>query len=125
MLHCSYSNIHNVTVRVDTNSVGVNLMLYKIASLVKVFKHISFDGTFYIVPKIFYQLFTIFCFYHLHTIPVIHILMTFKSEELYSPCLKVVFEIIPDFEPNFSVSDYEDVPRNACQNQVPGIQITG
>ena len=125
LLHSRFSNIHKVTVRVDTNSVGVIFMSNKMASLVKVCKHISFDGTFYIVPKIFYQLFTIFCFYHEHTIPVIHILMTNKSEELYSACLKVVFEIIPDFEPNFAVSDFEDAPRNAFQKQVPGIQITG
>ena len=39
--------------------------------------------------------------------------MTNKSEELYSACLKAVFEIIPDFEPNFAVSDFEDAPRNA------------
>ena len=51
--------------------------------------------------------------------------MTDKSVELYSACLKVVFEIIPDFEPNFAVRDFEDSPRNAFQKQVSGIQITG
>ena len=96
-------------------------MANKMTSLVKVCKHISFDGTFYIVPKILYQLFMIFCFYHEHTIPVIDILMTNKSEELYSACLKVVFEILPDFVPNFAVSDFEDAPRNSFQNQLPGI----
>ena len=50
--------------------------------------------------------------------------MTNKSEELYNACLKVVFEIIPDFAPNFAVSDFEDAPRNAFQKQLPGIQIT-
>ena len=74
-------------------------------------KQIKFDGTFCIVPKILYQLFTIFCFYREHTIPVIHILMTNKSEELYSACIQMVIEIIPDFEPNFAASDFENAPR--------------
>ena len=53
LLHSRYSNIHKVTVRVDTNSVEIIFMSNKMASLVKVCKHISFDGTFYIVPKNF------------------------------------------------------------------------
>ena len=100
-------------------------MSNNIASIVKVCKHISFDVSFHIVPKIFDQLFMIFCFYHEHTIRVLFILMTNKSEELYSACLKYVFEIIPDFAPNFAVIDFVDAPRNAFQKQVPGIQITG
>ena len=29
--------------------------------------------------------------------------MTNKSEEVYSACIKMVIEIMPDFEPNFEV----------------------
>ena len=91
-------------------------MSHKMTSLMKSCKQIKFVGTFWKVPKIFYQLFTIFCFYREHTISVIHILMTNKSEELYSACIKMVIEIIPEFEPNSAASDFDYVPRNAFRN---------
>ena len=49
--------------------------------------------------------------------------MTNKSKELYSACLKVVFEIIPDFEPNFAVSNLEGSPRNAFKNKFLGFRL--
>ena len=32
----------------------------------------------------------------------------------------MMIEIIPDFEPNFAASDFENAPRNAFQKQFPG-----
>ena len=88
-------------------------------------KYISFDGTFYTVPKIFHQLFTIFSIHHGHAIPMIHILITNKSEELYSACVRKILENFPNFRPNIAMSDFEDAPRNAFRNYIPGIEITG
>ena len=50
---------------------------------------VSFDGTFYEVPKLFYQLFTVFIQEQHHAFPAIHILMSSKHENLYtvSGCL--------------------------------------
>ena len=79
----------------------------------KVLQANLFHGTFYTVPKIYYQLFTIFCIRYEHTIPLIHILMTNKSEELYKACINKVVEIIPEFKPDFAVSDFEIASRNA------------
>ena len=47
-------------------------------------EQIQFDGTFYTVPSIFYQLFTIFITFHGHCIPVVNILMQNKTENLYT-----------------------------------------
>ena len=72
LLHNRYSEKHKVTVKVDINSIGVLFTSHKMTSLMKSYK--QFRRHFYIVPKIFYQLFTISCFYREHTIPVNHIL---------------------------------------------------
>ena len=47
-------------------------------------EQIQFDETFYTVPSIFYQLFTIFITFHGHCIPVVNILMQNKTENLYT-----------------------------------------
>ena len=66
LLHSRYSEIHKVTVKWIQIVLELFLMSQKKLSLIKS------SSTFYVVPKILYQLFTIFCFYRGHTIPVIH-----------------------------------------------------
>ena len=72
-------------------------------------KRICFDGTFYTVTKFFISNYNI-CKYD-HTIPIIHVLMTNKSEELYKAFINRVFEIMPDFKPNFAFSYFEIAPK--------------
>ena len=124
LVYSRYSYMHKATVCVD-NSVGTIFVSDKMILVAKSCKRICFDGTFYTVPKIFYQLFTIFCIQDEHTIPIIHVLMTNKSEELYKACINRVVEIIPCFKPDVAVSDFEIAPRNAFQSQFPHIHITG
>ena len=57
---------------------------------------IHFDGTFKVVPYIFYQLLP-FTQYKGHAIPAIHILMTSKNENLYTAVHSSLHQYIPDF----------------------------
>ena len=52
-----------------------DLMLRKLKSA----KKVIYDGTFYVVPKLFYQLFTIFIQENHNALPAIHILIVFKK----------------------------------------------
>ena len=67
---------------------------------------INFDTTFYVVPKLFYQLFTIFLQEGHHSLPAIHVLMSKKSESLYDAVLQKVTELMPNFKPKLAVGDY-------------------
>ena len=60
---------------------------------------IQFDATFNVVPRLFYQLFTIFIYINHHAIPAVHVLMTNKSETLYNATLLALRELIVDFNP--------------------------
>ena len=46
-------------------------------------KKINYDTTFFVVPKNFYQLFTIFFHHDGHSFPCIHVLMSRKTETPY------------------------------------------
>ena len=91
----------------------------------KVADQIQFDATFYTVPSIFYQLFTIFISFHGHCIPAIHVLMQSKTEELYAIVLMKIREIIPEFSPKIAVCDFERAPRNVFSHYFPEINIIG
>ena len=86
---------------------------------------IQFDGTFYCVPRQFYQLWTIFVTVGRHSLPAIHCLMTGKEQGLYKCILESIRNLIPQFKPTTCMSDWEIAPRNAFKDIYPDIHITG
>ena len=76
---------------------------------------ICFDGTFFTVAIQFHQLWTIFIVVNQHVIPAIHCLLTGKSEQLYDTLLLNIREIVPQFQPQNSMSDWEQATRNAVK----------
>ena len=86
---------------------------------------INFDATFYVVPKLFYQLFTIFLQEGHHALPAIHVLMSKKSESLYDAVLQKVTELMPNFKQKLAVGDYEKASRNSFRKAFDSIEISG
>ena len=84
---------------------------------------IQFDATFKYVPKLFYQLFTIFINFKDHTLPALHVLMTRKTERLYTVVLLTIRQLIPGFNPTFAIGDFKQASRNAFIAVFPSITI--
>ena len=107
-----YSKFHRLTIR-DCDEKAVvfasDLMLLKL----KEAEIIHFDATFDVVPRIFYQLLTIFIRIKGHAIPALHILMTSKSEHLYTAVVLAIHELVPEFNPSIAMCDFEKASRNA------------
>ena len=82
-------------------------------------------GPFFTVPIQFYQLWTIFIVVNQHVIPAIHCLLTGKSEQLYDTLLLKIREIVPQFQPQNSMSDWEQAARNAVKKIFNGIKLQG
>ena len=119
-----YSDNHLKAV-IETDQVaiifGSSYMLSKLNSSTD----IHFDATFKIVPRLFYQLLTIFIHINQLTIPALHVLMTNKSETLYNALLLAIRELIPDFNPVFAVGDFEIASRNAFIQSFPCVTLIG
>ena len=124
LLHSSYSMNYRLTIR-DCNETTVvfatDLMISKLIDD----QTIHFDATFKVVPRLFYQLFTIFIRYKGHAIPAIHVLMTAKSEQLYRAVLSALHGFIPNFRPTLSLCDFEKASRNAFTTIFPNIILVG
>ena len=91
--------------------------------------NVQVDGTFQTVPIQFVQLSTIFVAVgrHVgrHMMPVIHCLMTSKSQELNSAILQDLVTHVPQFQPIASMSDWEPAVRNAFKEFYPQIKVYG
>ncbi len=86
---------------------------------------VAFDGTFWVVPALFYQLFTVFLVSGRNFIPAIHILMTAKTERLYEACFQKIADLLPDFSPRSAMSDFERASRNAFKTVWPEAHVAG
>ena len=64
--------------------IAVIFLSEKIHNMIGDICDIQFDGTFYIVPKLFYQLFTIFISIGTHTLPAIYCLIRIKTRNYIS-----------------------------------------
>ena len=53
------------------------------------------DGTVEIVPEIFFQLFAIHALYREYVIPVVLILLPFKSEQIYQKMTNEIIQLAP------------------------------
>ena len=105
--------------------VGIDFFSDKMSTILSEVEDVYFDGTFYTVPSQFYQLWTIFVRFQRHVLPVIHCILTSKSEELYTAILAKVYEHIPQLMPIHEMSDWEKGARNAVKRQCQDIYLRG
>jgi len=73
------------------------------------------DGTFFTVPRLFYQLFTIFVVRESHVFPACFVLMTRKTTVLYKAVFEHITTLVPNFAPENVMADYEDASVHALR----------
>ena len=112
------------TIKLDAR-VAVIFFSEKIYEIMADVHDIQYDGTFHVVPKLLYQLFTIFLSIGRNTIPAIHCLMTNKDEELYTAVIITIKELIPQLQPTKAMSDWERGSRNAFKHVYPETRLYG
>ncbi|XP_065662581.1 uncharacterized protein LOC136085221 [Hydra vulgaris] len=83
------------------------------------------DGTFKVFPRMFYQMITFGYILLDHFIPTIFILMTRKTQELYSLAFSKVAELVPHLSPLRIMTDYEQALMNTLEIQYPLAEISG
>ena len=124
LINCCES--HNIIQTIyKQSSTEITLLLFLVQVVEKHAKEFHFDGNFNVVPKIFYQLFTIFVHVDGHVLPAIHGLMTSKSEALYHAVFLSIRQLFPGFKPSFAIGDFEIAPKNALAQTFPYITIIG
>ena len=92
----------------------------ELQSIAKNGKNFNLDGTFKVAPKIFYQLYTVQCWFRETLIPVFYILLTGKNQNLYERVFQKIAHLIetPRVELNLMI-DLELGAYNAIQSVFP------
>ena len=122
ILNRSYSANH-ITTAINQDEMAIIFGSKSILKNTKDSLNIQFEGTFYVVPKIFLKLFTLFIQVNYHTLPALYILMTGKTETLYRAAILAIKELIPNYNPIFEIGDFELAARKALEDKIPSIKI--
>ena len=83
------------------------------------------DGTFKVVPGLFYQLFTIHAMTNGHIVPCVFALLPNKQQVTYVTLLHGLCGLNPELSPRSVMIDFEVASRNALQEVFPDVRIQG
>ena len=86
---------------------------------------ICFDATFFVTPKPFYQLFTIFGFFGTKSIPIFYVLMGSKRQDEYNAVFSTIKQHYPYFSLLEAISDFENASKNAFLSNFPNSNHNG
>ncbi len=120
----SYNTHYRASVTADNNMAIIFMSDFMITRASEV-EQCFYDGTFFTVPTLFHQLFTLHGLFHTYCLPIAMVLMTGRSEALYSEVMCKIQEIIPNFVPLSFMGDFEVASRNAVQFYWPDAQVGG
>jgi hypothetical protein len=81
------------------------------------------DGTFKVVPRLFYQLLVVSIVLGGYTFPVLFTLMTRKTEDLYLQMFLLFRTIAPNFHPHNMMADFEDAHSAALRHAFPDEEV--
>lgn len=83
------------------------------------------DGTFKVVPKPYYQLFTISFIKNTHVFPVVYCLLKNKLQTTYEDVFKIIFSLNGTLKPNIIKTDFEFASLNCLKNIFPLATVSG
>ena len=86
---------------------------------------VNMDGTFKIVPSVFYQLYTIHRKVGTKLFPLAYILLPKKNERIYERTFDILKELIPSFNPQRAMIDFEMAVFNSLDSNFPEIKTSG
>ncbi|CAF2089247.1 unnamed protein product [Rotaria magnacalcarata] len=83
------------------------------------------DGTFKVVPSIFYQLFIIHGIFRDHAVPLIYALLRRKTKETYQHLIREILNIAPRWSPRAIMLDFEQASLGAFHAAFPHASLSG
>ncbi|CAF1279940.1 unnamed protein product [Didymodactylos carnosus] len=83
------------------------------------------DGTFKVVPDIFYQLYIIYGVYRDHVVPLIYALLRRKNAETYQRLINQITEFAPHWCPRSIMLDFKQACINVFDASFPTVSLSG
>ena len=108
----------------DTSPIGALFYHEKLFEELKHMKKLGYDGTYFVVPKPCYQLWTVHFVINQHHFPGVAVLLGGARTDMYKAIWKKIKQLLGlDFQPTDVSGDFEANAKNAVEDELPGIRI--
>ena len=108
----------------DKSPIGALFYHEKLFEVLKNMKKLGYDGTFFVVPKPCYQLWTVHFVIGQHYFPGVAVLLDGARTDIYKAIWKKIKELLgQDFQPTDVSGDFEVAAKKAVEEEIPGIRI--
>ena len=111
----------------DRTPIGVLMYDKRLFNILKRKKHLAYDGTFFIVPSPFYQLWNLFFIQGNQYFPAVSVLFTGKHTDMYRSFwrkMKQNDQLGPDFLPDSIGGDMELAAQIATEEEMIGLLLS-
>ncbi|CAF1314959.1 unnamed protein product, partial [Didymodactylos carnosus] len=112
----------------DSGPTDQRILIFSTKKQLKMLKngsHIYLDGTFDVVPELYFQLYTIHVTYLNHILPAVYVLLPGKKQCLYKTMFKELKNLVPDFDPLNVMIDFERATINVIKSLFPTTVLNG
>ena len=112
-------------VRLEDNSpIGALFYHEKLFEVLKNMKKLGYDGTFFVVPKPCYQLWTVHFVIGQYYFPGVAVLLDGARKDMFKAIWKKIKELLgQDFQPTDVSGNFESAAKKAVEEGIPGILI--
>ena len=83
------------------------------------------DGTFKVVPEMFYQFFIVHGIFRDHAVPLVYALLRRKNAETYQNLIVEILKIAPRWSPRTIMLDFEQASISAFESAFPNAALSG
>ncbi|CAF4652782.1 unnamed protein product [Rotaria socialis] len=104
------TNRNRTFLQFDSGSVDQRMLIFSTKKQLRMLEnatHIYLDGTFSVVPELYFQLYTIHVEYLHHILPTVYVLLPGKKQCLYREMLRQIKNLLPNFDPPNVMIDFE------------------
>ena len=111
----------------DRTPIGVLMYDKRLFNILKRKKHLAYDGTFFVVPSPFYQLWNLFFIQGNQYFPAVSVLFTGKHTDMYRSFwrkMKQNDQLGPDFLPDSIGGDMELAAQIATEEEMIGLLLS-
>ncbi|CAF3804450.1 unnamed protein product [Rotaria sordida] len=114
--------------RIDTGPGPDRILIFSSSEQLEILQtstNFLMDGTFEIVPEIFYQLYVIHAVHREHVMPVAFCLLRRKTMTTYQEMINKILEFAPAWNPQNIMLDFEKAVLNVLSNSFPHVSLSG
>ena len=120
-----FDNNYKGAVKSEGKTIGVAFSNKNLLNALKDKEDMAFDATYFVVPLLFYQLFTVHFIHKGQFFPAICILMTGKTENCYKAVFAKIKELCPAWKPKNGIADFEIASRKQAMATFIGLLVRG